>query len=78
MTKEEIREIEEKATDKNRKEIAFYFKLWLCLKKALADEDKLGCHCNNIVKHLGKCVESNYHYYDVSMNVWAEYFLGWM
>lgn len=54
----------------------YYFKLWKCLKKALADEEKLGCHCNNIIVHLGKSVESGYTYYNESHDHWCDYFLG--
>lgn len=53
----------------------YYLKLWKCLKKALADEDKLGCYCNNIVVHLGKSVESGFTYYDPSHDAWCDYFL---
>lgn len=54
--------------------VKFYHKLWKCLEKSLSD-DKLGCHANNIVVHLGKSVESNYTYYDESFDRWCDYFL---
>ncbi|MBR3742290.1 MAG: hypothetical protein IKN04_17850 [Clostridia bacterium] len=54
---------------------ALYYKLWACLKKALADE-KLCCHCNSIIVHLGKSVESQYTYYDALMDSWCSYFLA--
>lgn len=53
----------------------YYYKLWKCLKKALAD-NKLACHCNNIVVHLGKSVESGFTYYNPSHDAWCSYFLG--
>lgn len=53
----------------------YYYKLWKCLKKALAD-DKLACHCNNIVVHLGKSVESSFTYYNAQHDAWCDYFLG--
>ena len=77
MTREEIKMIETEATNRNRQGIAFYYKLWMCLKKALADEKELGCHCNDIVRHLGRSVDSGYTYFDPLMNAWCEYFLGW-
>lgn len=55
--------------------IAFYYKLWKCMKKAMSD-DKLGCHCNDIVIHLGRSVESQYKYYDKSFDGWCNYFLS--
>jgi len=58
-----------------QRSIAYYYKLWKCLKKALADEDRLGCHCNNIVVHLGKSVESGFTYYDQHHDAWCDYFL---
>ena len=54
---------------------ALYYKLWACLKKALSD-DKLACHCNSIIVHLGKSVESQYTYYDALMDSWCSYFLA--
>lgn len=55
--------------------VRYYYKLWKCLKKALADEDKLGCHCNHIVVQLGRSVESGYTYYDKGFDIWCDYFL---
>lgn len=60
----------------NEKGKEFYYKLWRCLKKALANEDKLGCHANNIVKHLGRSIDSNYQYYDKAIDDWCDYFLA--
>lgn len=53
----------------------YYYKLWNCLKRALSD-DKLACHCNNIVVHLGKSVESGFTYYDQRHDAWCDYFLS--
>ena len=53
----------------------YYYKLWKCLKMALAHEE-LGCHCNNIVVHLGKSVESGFKYYDAHHDAWCDYFLS--
>lgn len=52
----------------------FYNKLWKCLKRALSD-DEIACHCNDIVVHLGKSIESNFTYYNNSMDQWCDYFL---
>ena len=54
----------------------YYYKLWKCLKKALADEDRLGCHCNNIIVQLGKSVESGFKYYNPTYDAWCDYFVG--
>lgn len=53
----------------------YYYKLWKCLKIALADSD-LSCHANDIVVHLGKSIESNYSYFDELHNLWCDYFLS--
>lgn len=52
----------------------YYYKLWKCLKRAMSD-DKLACHCNNIIVHLGKSIESNYTYYNGMHDAWCDYFL---
>lgn len=33
-------------------------------------------HCNNIVVHLGKSVESGFTYYDQRHGSWCDYFLS--
>lgn len=53
----------------------YYYKLWGALKKALADEDELGCHANSIVVELGKSIESQYTYYNAGFDGWLDYFL---
>lgn len=55
--------------------IAFYYKLWKCLNKALSD-DKLGCHANSIIIHLGRNIESQNEYYNEPFNQWCDYFLS--
>ena len=50
-------------------------KLWSCMKKALADEDKYGCHLREIALHLGRSIESKETYYDALIDVWCDYFL---
>lgn len=61
---------------KEQKAMEYYYKLWKCLKIALANEEKLGCHCNNIVIHLGKSVESGFTYYDPNHDSWCDYFIS--
>lgn len=53
-----------------------YDKLWACMRKALADHDKYGCHCNEIAVHLGRSVESQQTYYNTLIDVWCDYFLN--
>jgi len=50
-------------------------KLWDCMKKALSDEDKYGCHLREIALHLGRSIESKETYYDTLIDVWCDYFL---
>ena len=54
--------------------VQFNYKCWKALKKALGDE-KLACHANIIIVHLGRSIESNYTYYNVMFNAWLDYFL---
>ena len=62
--------------DETPEGVKFYYKLWKCLKKCLADDDRLGCHANNIIVHLGKSIESQYKYYDKNFDSWCDYFLA--
>lgn len=62
-------------TNEELKAIEFYHKLWKCLRKAMSS-DELACHCNNIVVHLGKSVESNFTYYNETTDKWCDYFLS--
>lgn len=59
---------EEKATE-------FYYKLHKCLKKAMSDKE-LSCHANNIIRKLGKSIESGFTYYDQNFDLWCDYFLA--
>ena len=69
----DIKELQEQGVmDKSN---ALFHKLSLCVRKALSDEDRLGCHLIDIYRHLGRCIDSNYTYYDTLMDVWSEYFL---
>ena len=61
--------------EENLKAIELYFKLTACLKKALDDEENLGCHINKIIMDLAKCIESEYEYYDANAEIWCDYFL---
>ena len=58
------------------KEQALFHKLCLCMHKICADHDRLGCHFITTARYLGRCIESNYTYYDTLMDVWCDYFLG--
>lgn len=73
MTLAEIKKLESEGY--MTKSQILYYKLWACLRIAMLDEGELGCHCNDIVKHLGKSVESQFTYYDTLMDVWCNYFL---
>lgn len=72
-TLEDVKKLVEMGMSKSQ---ALYYKLWLCMKKALADHDRLGCHCNTIALHLGRSVESGEKYYDALTDVWCDYFLS--
>lgn len=52
----------------------YYRKLLECLRMAL-DDEKLGCHVNNIIIHIARCIESNYTYFDQYHSMWCDYFL---
>ena len=54
--------------------VAYYYKLWKALRKALSD-DKLECHANNIIVQLGRSIDSNYGYYNQNFDEWLDYFL---
>lgn len=58
------------------KEQALFYKLGLCLKKIYSDHDRLGCHTITTVKYMGRCIESNYTYYDTLIDAWCNYFLS--
>lgn len=58
------------------KEQALFHKLCLCMHKIEQNYDKLGCHFITTAKYLGRCIESNYTYYDTLMDVWSNYFLS--
>ena len=57
------------------KEKRLHKKLWECMKKALANEEKYGCHLREIALHLGRSIESKETYYDTLIDVWCDYFL---
>lgn len=61
--------------DENKAAIDLYYKLHRCLKKAMGDE-KLSCHVNKIICHLAKSIESGETWFDASLDVWCDYFLG--
>ena len=68
----DIKELEAQGMSKSN---ALFHKLSLCAKKAILDEERQGCHLIDIYRHLGRCIDSNYTYYDKLMDVWSEYFL---
>lgn len=58
----------------NQKSIELYYKLHKCLRKAISEEE-LGCHVNNIIRHLAKSIESEETWYDSFIDIWCDYFL---
>lgn len=60
----------------DEKAIELYYKLHKCLKKAMGNEEKLGCHVNNIIVKLAKSIESKETWYDERTDTWCDYFLG--
>lgn len=52
----------------------YYRKLLDCLHKALEDPE-LGCHVNDIIIHLARCIDSGYTYFDQGHSIWCDYFL---
>ena len=53
---------------------AYYQKLLACLRKALGEE-KLGCHVDDIIIHMARCIDSGYSYFDQANSIWCDYFL---
>ncbi len=66
-----------KTEDSNKKAIDLYNKLHKCLKISLdpKNDDNLSCHTNNIIVNLAKSIESVETWYDVSVDVWCDYFI---
>lgn len=69
--------------DPNKKAIDLYYKLHKCLKISLDPKnnpmqngDNLSCHTNNIIINLARSIESGETWYDVSIDVWCDYFIG--
>ena len=58
------------------KEQALFHKLCLCMHKICDDHDRLGCHFITTARHLGRCIDSDYTYYDALIDAWCNYFLS--
>ena len=61
--------------------IDLYNKLHKCLKIALTaptqkNGDELSCHANNIIRNLAKSIESGETWYDPTVEIWCDYFIG--
>ena len=54
--------------------VEYYRKLLECLHKALNDEE-LGCHLNDIIIQMSRCIESGYTYFNQGHSIWCDYFL---
>lgn len=39
-------------------------------------DKELSCHANNIIRKLGKSIESGFTYYDQNFDLWCDYFLA--
>lgn len=61
----------------NKKAMELYDKLHKCLKISLdpSNRENLSCHTNNIIVNLAKSIESGETWYDVSIDVWCDYFI---
>lgn len=62
------------------KAIELYYKLHKCLKISITaptqpNGDELSCHTNRIICYLAKSIESGQKWYDVTVDVWCDYFI---